>query len=72
MADAGLAPRDLQAIMRHSRLATTEAYYLRDRVQDQAKRIAACLGTLPAAETQQKAAVTEATAALSETYVKGG
>jgi integrase len=45
MADAGLPVRDLQAIMRHASITTTEAYYLRDRVQDQAKRIAKYLGT---------------------------
>lgn len=52
MANAGIAPRDLQAIMRHSSLATTEAYYLREQVQDQGARIAACLGTLPNQETK--------------------
>jgi integrase len=45
MADAGLPTRDLQAIMRHANISTTEAYYLRDRVQDQALRIAKYLGT---------------------------
>ncbi len=40
MADAGMAPRDLQAIMRHSSLATTEKYYLRHRAVEQADRIA--------------------------------
>ena len=45
LADAGLPPRDLQAIMRHASYTTTEAYYLRDRIQDQAKRIAQYLGT---------------------------
>lgn len=45
LADAGLPPRDLQAIMRHASFTTTEAYYLRDRVQDQAARIAKYLGT---------------------------
>jgi integrase len=45
MADAGLPPRDLMSIMRHSSMATTERYYLRDRVQDQATRIATYLGT---------------------------
>ena len=45
LADAGLPPRDLQCIMRHSSFTTTEAYYLRDKVQDQAKRIAMYLGT---------------------------
>lgn len=45
MADAGLPSRDLQAIMRHASITTTEAYYLRDKVQDQAKRIAMYLGT---------------------------
>lgn len=47
MADAGLPPRDLQAIMRHASFTTTEQYYLRDRVQDQATRIAQYLGTSP-------------------------
>jgi integrase len=45
MADAGLPMRDLQAIMRHEDSKTTEKYYLRDRVQDQAQRIAKYLGT---------------------------
>ncbi len=45
MADAGLPSRDLQAIMRHASITTTEAYYLRDKVQDQAQRIAMYLGT---------------------------
>ena len=45
MADAGLPSRDLQAIMRHASITTTEEYYLRDKVQDQAKRIAMYLGT---------------------------
>ncbi len=45
MADANLPIRDLQAIMRHASMSTTEAYYLRDRVQDQAQRIAKYLGT---------------------------
>ena len=40
MADAGLPPRDLQAIMRHSSITTTERYYLRHRAVDQAERIA--------------------------------
>jgi integrase len=40
MADAGLPPRDLQAIIRHASLATTEKYYLRHRAADQAERIA--------------------------------
>lgn len=40
MADAGLSPRDLQAIMRHSSVTTTERYYLRHRAVDQAERIA--------------------------------
>ncbi|MDP6554896.1 MAG: site-specific integrase, partial [Pirellulaceae bacterium] len=45
MADAGLPPRDLQAIMRHSSMATTEKYYLTNRASDQAERIAKYLGT---------------------------
>lgn len=45
MADAGLPPRDLQAIMRHSSMATTEKYYLTARAGDQAERIAKYLGT---------------------------
>ena len=56
MADAGLPPRDLQAIMRHASFTTTEAYYLRDRAQDQGQRIAAYLGTgtkKPAAESSE-------------------
>ena len=45
LADAGLPPRDLQAIMRHANLATTEKYYLRHRAVEQAERIAMYLGT---------------------------
>lgn len=61
MADAGLPSRDLQAIMRHASITTTEAYYLRDKVQDQAKRIAMYLGTsarLTAAKKADDADVT--------------
>jgi hypothetical protein len=43
MADAGIPPRDLQAIMRHASLATTEKYYLRHRASEQADRIASYL-----------------------------
>lgn len=56
MADAGLPPRDLQVIMRHSDFKTTEAYYLRDKVQDQGQRIAAYLGTLAVQQEKKKAA----------------
>jgi integrase len=45
LADAGVPPRDLQAIMRHSSITTTERYYLRHRVADTAERIAMYLGT---------------------------
>ena len=45
LANAGLPPRDLQAIMRHANLATTEKYYLRHRAVEQAERIAMYLGT---------------------------
>lgn len=45
MADAGIPPRDLQAIMRHSSITTTEKYYLRHRASEQADRIAVYLGT---------------------------
>ena len=64
MADAGLPPRDLQAIMRHSSLATTEKYYLRHRAIDQAERIAAHLGT--SEERQKKTAHDES----SQTVVR--
>jgi len=40
MADAGIPTRDLQAIMRHASITTTEKYYLRHRAADQAERIA--------------------------------
>ncbi len=40
MADAGLPPRDLQAIMRHRSLTTTEKFYLRHRAVEQSERIA--------------------------------
>lgn len=56
MADAGLPPRDLQAIMRHASFTTTESYYLRDKAQDQGKRIAEYLGTVtkkPASESPE-------------------
>ena len=43
MADAGLPTRDLQSIMRHARLETTEKYYLRHHAVEQAERIARCL-----------------------------
>lgn len=56
MADAGLPPRDLQAIMRHASFTTTESYYLRDRAQDQGQRIAAYLGTVAKSATEKPAA----------------
>jgi integrase len=40
LADAGVPPRDLQVVMRHASMATTEAYYLTTRVQDVAERLA--------------------------------
>ena len=43
LADAGVAPRDLQKIMRHRTLATTEQYYLRDDAIDIASRVDAKL-----------------------------
>jgi integrase len=46
LADAGIPPRDLQVIMRHASVTTTEAYYLTTRVQDVADRLAAYLGTV--------------------------
>ena len=45
MADAGLPSRDLQAMMRHASIVTTEKYYLRHRAVEQAERIAGYLGT---------------------------
>lgn len=45
LADAGLPPRDLQAVTRYANLATTEKYYLRHRAIEQAERIAMYLGT---------------------------
>jgi integrase len=60
MADAGLPVRDLQAIMRHASITTTEAYYLRDRVQDQAARIAKYLGTAAAATKQTATSAVDA------------
>jgi integrase len=53
MADAGLPPRDLQAIMRHASFVTTESYYLRDRAQDQGQRIAKYLGTVANQPTEK-------------------
>lgn len=46
LADAGVLPRDLQAIMRHSELRTTERYYIKHDVAKQASRISAVLGTV--------------------------
>jgi integrase len=43
LADAGVPPRELQSIMRHSRLETTERYYLRHNAAEQGKRLAAQL-----------------------------
>ena len=43
LADAGIAPRDLQKIMRHKTIATTEQYYLRDKAVEIGQRIAAKL-----------------------------
>ena len=37
MADAGVPVRLLQKMMRHASFTTTELFYLRDRVQDQAR-----------------------------------
>jgi integrase len=71
MADAGLPSRDLQAIMRHASVTTTEAYYLRDRVQDQAKRIAMYLGT-SARMTAAKAADDFDANHCHETSTRGG
>lgn len=43
LADAGVGPRDLQKIMRHRSITTTEAYYLRDDAGAIGDRIAARL-----------------------------
>ncbi len=40
MADAGLSPRDLQTMMRHASIATTEKYYLGVRAVETAERVA--------------------------------
>lgn len=63
LADAGVPPRDLQIIMRHASMSTTEAYYLTTRVQDVADRIAAYLdrthfsmGTLSTLNTTEETA----------------
>lgn len=61
MADAGLPPRDLQAIMRHASFTTTEAYYLRDKAQDQGKRITAYLGTIAKTEEEKTAEAVDVT-----------
>ncbi|HJN08632.1 MAG TPA: site-specific integrase [Pirellulaceae bacterium] len=63
MADAGLPPRDLQSIMRHSSLTTTEKYYLRHRAVEQAERIAMYLGTSQA--VHKKTAHVESTQTVS-------
>jgi integrase len=65
MADAGLPSRDLQAIMRHASITTTEEYYLRDKVQDQAKRIAMYLGTSARMTAAKKADDADVTAMAS-------
>jgi integrase len=39
LADAGVSPRDLQAIMRHREFSTTQRFYLKDEAADQAERI---------------------------------
>ena len=68
MADAGLAPHDLQAIMRHSSITTTEKYYLRHRAGEQAKRIAEKLGTdqgTPANSDAQKETAADGRKCLS-------
>jgi integrase len=44
LADAGVPPRDLQSIMRHSSFKTTEKYYLRHQAVEQAERLAQYLG----------------------------
>ncbi|MCA9233806.1 MAG: site-specific integrase, partial [Planctomycetales bacterium] len=46
MADAGVPVRLLQAMMRHRSFTTTEQYYLRDKVQQQADQLALYLGTV--------------------------
>ena len=48
MADAGVPVRLLQKMMRHSSFTTTEQFYLRDRVQDQARQLAVYLGKVDA------------------------
>ena len=63
MADAGLPPRDLQSIMRHANLATTEKYYLRHRAVEQAERIAMYPGTHESAD--EKTARGESTQTVS-------
>ena len=44
LADASVPPRELQSIMRHSRLETTERYYLKHNAAEQSKRLADRLG----------------------------
>jgi integrase len=44
LADAGLHPRDLMRVMRHSALETTERYYLRENRTSMSDRIADKLG----------------------------
>jgi integrase len=61
MADAGLSPRDLQSIMRHASVLTTEQYYLKHRAQDQGERIARYLGTLATAQEASKSTDVDAT-----------
>ena len=55
MADAGLPPRDLQPIMQHASFTTTEAYYLKDKAQDQGQRIAMYLGIPTKKPAEQEA-----------------
>lgn len=50
MADAGMLPRDLQKLMRHSSFTTTEKYYLKDDAAKQAERIADLLVSPPVSD----------------------
>ena len=54
LADAGIAPRDLQKIMRHKTIATTEQYYLRDNAVEIGQRIAAKL-SVPGRSSRDRA-----------------
>jgi len=61
LADAGVPLRELQSIMRHSRVETTERYYLKHNAAEQAKRLAERLNGYALADRTQVSAEAEST-----------